>query len=197
MFTGIIQKIARVKSVKRAGGSLFLTIEKPAGWRLKAGDSVATDGVCLTIKKLAGKNYLTELMAETLQRSSFGKSVPEKVNLERPLALAGGLDGHIVFGHIDTVGKIVWIISHGASKEYVFSFPQRYSKLVVEKGSVAIDGVSLTVTRIKGGRLSAALVDFTLRHTTLGRKQAGDWVNIEFDVLGKYVEKLMRVNSFQ
>src|SRR3989344_3575096 len=114
MFTGIIPRIGQVEKSERKKRSLFLTIAKPRGWRLKAGDSVATNGVCLTVKQVAAKLYTTELMAETLRTTSFGKNIPEKVNLERPLTLQSFLDGHLVLGHVDATGRIKKITRRGA-----------------------------------------------------------------------------------
>ena len=190
MFTGIIQTIARVKDSERKKGSLFFTIAKPNGWRLKAGDSVATNGVCLTVKQVAANAYTTELMTETLRATSFGQEIPGKVNLERPLTLKSFLDGHLVLGHVDAVGKIKKIERKGAMKLFSISYPAKFRKLVVAKGSVAVDGISLTLVDAKKDWFSVALVDYSLKHTTMGDKRGGELVNLEFDIIGKYLVNL-------
>ena len=189
MFTGIIQTIARVKQHEHQNGSLVLTIATPVKWKIKLGDSIATNGVCLTVTKIGRGWYQTELMAETLGRTTFGRHVPDKVNLERPLRPIDFLDGHIVQGHVDCVGQIA---EFGVrSSELRVHFPKKYSKLVIEKGSIAIDGISLTVVDVGRDWFSVALIPFTLTHTTLGNKRGGDAVNLEFDVVGKYVQRLL------
>lgn len=187
MFTGVIQDIGTVARSARQSGSLFLTIEKPKGWKLKPGDSVAVNGVCLTARKLRGNNFAVELMPETLAQTSFKINVPEQVNLERPLTLASPLDGHLVLGHVDAVGKIVAQTKPGRAEIFTIQFSRQFKKLIVSKGSVALDGVSLTVADCRANWLTVSLVSYTLEHTTFGQKKVGDLVNLEFDILGKYI----------
>ena len=190
MFTGIIKNVSQVLKAEKKNGSLFLTIKKPKGWDIKLGDSISTDGVCLTIAKINKNNYVCELMTETLNKSYFGIFIPEWVNLEQSIKLGEKLDGHFVLGHIDTRGKIKSITKSKSGVIYKISFPSKYSRLVVSKGSIAIDGISLTVASITGtNHFSVSLIDYTLSHTSLGRKKAGDPVNLEFDILGKYLLK--------
>lgn len=191
MFTGIIQAIARVKKSEMKNGSLFLTIEKPKKWKIKPGDSIATDGVCLTVKKSIGQVYITELMRETLDRTYFSKIIPKKVNVEQSLTLSNTLDGHLVLGHIDAVGSIIDIKKRGQSKIYTFSFPKKFAKLIASKGSIAVDGISLTVVDVGKDSFMVSFVDYTLSHTTIGEKMIGDCVNLEFDILAKYISRLM------
>lgn len=181
MFTGIIQAIVHIKKAERKNGSLFLTLERPKKWKLKPGDSVATDGVCLTVRKVSPKTYTTELMSETLRITAFGSRVPQKVNLEPSLKYGDKMDGHIVLGHVDAMGKIKSVKLRGRSKLYTISYPKKFSRLVVSKGAIAVDGVSLTVVEAKSGVFSVSLVDYTIKHATLGNKKAGELVNIEFD----------------
>lgn len=194
MFTGIIKAVAKIKGAKHKNRSLFLTIEKPKGWQIKAGDSISTDGACLTVKKNTGNQYLAELMPETLAKTTFGKVMPKKVNLERSMSLKDLLDGHLVMGHIDTVGKIVSVKKVGTSKVYKIEFPRKFSMLVVSKGAIAVDGISLTVVEAsplllrKGeGWFTVSLVQYTTKNTTLGDKKISDIVNLEFDILAKYL----------
>lgn len=186
MFTGIIQAVAIIKKAEQKDGSLFLTIEKPKGWKLKPGDSVATDGVCLTVRDVLANTYTTELMSETLLVSAFGVRVPHSVNLEPSLKFGDTMDGHIVLGHVDAVGKIVKIERRGRAKVYTVSYPKKFSRLVAAKGAVAVDGISLTVVDASAGSFSVSLVDYTLKHATLGEKKVGELVNLEFDIIAKY-----------
>ncbi len=191
MFTGIIKARAQVKKAENRDGSLFLTIATPKSWRIKPGDSVATDGVCLTVKKVGRGAYLTELMPETLSKTSFGERVPTKVNLEPSLKFSDLLGGHLVLGHVDAAGKIESIKVQGASKVYKVSFPKQFDKFVADKGNVAVDGVSLTIVKAKKNWFTVSLVDYTLKHTVLGIKQTGQIVNLEFDLIAKYLSRLI------
>src|SRR3989344_4784809 len=136
MFTGIISAVSNIKNTSARDGSLFLTIGKPRKWRLKPGDSIATDGACLTVKRVFKDSYETELMPETLAKTYFSKQLPKKVNLERPLTLNQILDGPLVLGHVDGVGKILQIEKSGKSKIYIISYPPAFSKFLVAKGSI-------------------------------------------------------------
>lgn len=187
MFTGIIKEVSPIEKNWKKAGSLFLAIKKPKNWRVKPGDSISTDGVCLTVKETGKDFFVAELMPETLKRSTFGKKVPSKVNLERPLTLQDFVGGHLILGHVDALGKIVKINNDFSAKKYFFSFPKKYSRFVVEKGSICVDGLSLTVVGCSPGRFSCSLVDYTLDNTTLGQKKVLDCVNIEFDILAKYL----------
>lgn len=195
MFTGVIKATAKVKKSERKRGSLFLTIDRPRGWKIRPGDSIATDGVCLTVKEVSHGDYRTELMRETLSKTSFGTVVPKRVSLENPLKVSDVLDGHLVLGHVDAVGEIKNIRSAGSSKVYQISFPKKFAKLVTDKGSIAVDGVSLTVVKVHRNWFTVSLVDYTIKHTGLGMKKVGDFVNLEFDILAKYLVKLMDKKS--
>lgn len=186
MFTGIIQSVSRVIKHENKKGSLFLTIEKPRGWKVKPGDSIATNGACLTVIKSSPKEWQTELMTETLENTTFGKEVPEYVNLEQSLKLSDRVDGHFVTGHVDCVGKIVEITKKKSGTVFKVSFPKKFNKLVARKGSVAIDGISLTIASCGPGWLTVSLVNYSMDHTNLSKKQKGDTVNIEFDLIAKY-----------
>lgn len=188
MFTGIIQAVAKVKKVARRAGAMTLTIQKPRGWKLRPGQSVATNGVCLTVTTVGKNFYQTELMGETLACTTFGKSIPERVNLERSLTARSLLDGHLMLGHVDTVGTIIDLTRRHSDRRYRVAFPKKFKSLIVEKGSVAVDGVSLTIASSGSGWLQVALVDFTLCHTALKDRIENDSVNLEFDIIGKYVQ---------
>ena len=191
MFTGIIKEITTIEDSKTVNGSLFLTIKKPPDWKIQEGDSICTNGVCLTVKTIQDTTYTTELMDETLKKTTYGFSVPERVNIEQSLRMGDSLDGHLVFGHVDTVGEIIEITPVDESRIYRFSFPKEFSYLLAPKGSVAVDGISLTVVEVGKNWFTVSLVDYTIQHTTLGKKVVGEKVNLEFDMLAKYVARMI------
>lgn len=191
MFSGIISAAEKIKAAKHDRGSLFLTIQRPKKWKLKSGDSIATNGVCLTVRTVSKDAYTTELMPETLKTTTFGKIVPERVNLERPLTLQTPLDGHLVLGHVDAVGAIRAIKPAGRATTFTIAFPAQYGRWVAEKGSITVDGIGLTVVSVTKNTFNVSLVDYTLEHTTLADKHIGDVVNVEFDVVAKYVDKMV------
>lgn len=159
----------------------------PLGWDLQPGMSVALNGACLTVREIKGDTWETELMQETLDKTSFNSIVPKEVNAELPMRVTDRLGGHIVQGHVDTTGKIEAIKQRDLSRVLTISYPQEFHSLLVPKGSVAVDGVSLTVVQVKPETFSVELVDYTLSHTTLGSKKIGDLLNLEFDILAKYI----------
>jgi riboflavin synthase len=205
LFTGIIEDLGTVEGIKRTdkGARLSFGTALPLR-RVSIGDSIAVNGACLTVVKKSragrrGKIAGTIAMgvsAETLRRTTLGAlAVGDRVNLERCLTLDKLLSGHLVSGHVDGVGRIVAITPEGDSKLYTFEVPPAQARYLVEKGSVAIDGVSLTVFSITGRRFSVALIQHTLKLTTLGRKGPGAAVNVESDMLVKYVERILAGRS--
>ncbi len=189
MFTGIVEEVGEVTAVEQLTDAARLTVRGPlvtsdAGH----GDSIAVSGVCLTIVTVSGGEFTVDVVNETLQRSSLAKvAVGDAVNLERATPAGGRLGGHIMQGHVDGTGVFISRDERGVT---TFSLPPALSRYVVEKGSIAVDGVSLTVASIAEDRFSVALIPTTLEVTTLGRRQEGDHVNLEVDVVAKYVEKL-------
>ncbi len=201
MFTGIIEDLGTVEGIKRTvkGAVVSLGTALPLT-RISIGDSIAVNGACLTVVRKRGGNrrgtiagiISMDVSAETLRRTTLGGlAMGDRVNLERCLTLDKLLGGHLVSGHVDGVGKIVAITPEGDSKLYTFEVPPAQVRYLVEKGSVAIDGVSLTVFAITGRRFSVALIPHTLKLTTLGRKGPGAAVNVESDMLVKYVERIL------
>ncbi len=193
MFTGIIQEIAKVKSVVRSGGNLHLTIsaEKTAP-RLLLGSSVSVNGVCQTVISTAHDLFTVEAIDETLTRSNLGELREGAfVNLESPLTPSSLLDGHLVQGHVDCKGKILKIGRLEGSHVFTIEFPGDFDRYVVEKGSIAVDGISLTIASSSRGRLDLAVIPHTMKNTILGYKITGDTVNLEFDMIAKYVEKMV------
>lgn len=195
MFTGIITHTALIKRSQQLKDGLTIILEKPREWTdLTLGESVATNGVCLTVSALRANTYSCHLMPETLAKTTFGLRLPRQVNLERSLRAADRFGGHFVQGHIDTIGKVSKV-SRSDGYRLTIDYAPGYSSLVIPKGSVSIDGVSLTVTTVATSSLQVALVPFTLEHTTLGQLKAGDYVNIEFDMMGKYIAKMMETTD--
>ncbi len=192
MFTGIIKSITPIQKSETKNGSLFLTIEKPQDWIIKEGDSIATNGVCLTVKTIQEDTYVTELMQETLKKTTYGEFVPEKANVEQSLRFGETLDGHLVFGHVDAIGVIKNIEQVESSWIFTFSFPKEFTHLIAAKGSIAIDGISLTVVDAGEDYFTVSIVDYTFTHTNLGERKIGDKVNLEFDMLAKYVSRMLQ-----
>lgn len=193
MFTGIIKKVSTVEDIYSQNGSLFAVIKKEKDWPVKLGQSISINGVCSTVQKFDKNSFLVEWMPETLKKttvSSFKKG--QLVNLETSLNLNSLLDGHIVQGHVDTVGKVLEIKPLKDSKIIKIKIPTKFMKLIVDKGSVAIDGISLTVVDTGRDWFTVSLVSYTVANTNFQNTKKGDLVNIETDVLAKYVSKLMK-----
>lgn len=193
MFTGIIEEIGTIQAIQKGEKSSKLTIvaDKVLG-DLKYGDSVATDGVCLTVSELHGKTFVADVMAQTLRNSTLGSlRIGAKVNLERALQLSTRLGGHLVSGHIDCQGEIVSVHNEDIARWVEIAIPNELMRYVVEKGSVAIDGISLTVAKLTPTTFSVSTIPVTQADTTLSAKKIGDKVNIELDILAKYTERLL------
>lgn len=187
MFTGIISDISSVHASQTSEEGMTLTFDRPASWTdLALGESVNTNGICLTVAAIRKNQYDCFVIPETLKRTSFGKKLPKRVNLERALALNGRLDGHFVQGHVDRVGQVS-SVEQGDGLRLSVTFDPSDRDLVVEKGSITIDGISLTVATVTDNVLTVALVPYTLEHSTIGELQVGDTLNLEFDIIGKYV----------
>jgi len=197
VFTGIVEELGQVVTLDRAAEPARLTIAGPAVTAdARHGDSIAINGVCLTVTAISGGQFSADVMGETLSRSSLGALAPgAPVNLERSVRPDGRMGGHIVQGHVDGTGAIASRSSAGGWDVVRVSVPAELSRYVVEKGSVAIDGVSLTVSALSppgdDAWLEVSLIPETLQRTTLGTKQPGDVVNLEVDMIAKYVERLL------
>ena len=193
MFTGIVEELGEVTALTDLGDSARLTVRGPLVVEgARHGDSVAVNGVCLTVVEVTGDRFTADVMRETLDRSALAALAPgAPVNLERPMRLDGRLGGHLVQGHVDGTG----VIESRAPSEHWdvvrISLPRDLARYVVPKGSVTVDGVSLTVASVDEGSFTVSLIPTTLELTTLGRKQPGDPVNLEVDVIAKYVERLI------
>jgi riboflavin synthase len=191
MFTGLVQQVGTVAAVEREGGGVRLRVEADLARELRPGDSIAVNGVCLTAVEPGGGRFRADVMAETLRRSSLGPLEPgDRVNLELPLRPADRLGGHFVQGHVDATGTVEAVEDDGFARRVRVACAVDVLRYVVEKGSIAIDGVSLTVAEVDEEGLVVSLIPETLERTTLGDAAPGRVVNVEVDVLAKYVEKL-------
>ena len=193
MFTGLVADLGRVSAVERAGGGVRLRIATDLAAQLGEGDSVAVNGVCLTATALDGDSFAAEVMNETLSRTSLRDlDAGGEVNLELPLRAADRLGGHVVQGHVDGTGTVLSVGDDGFARRVRIGVAGGLLRYVVEKGSITVDGVSLTVAELDGDSFTVSLIPETLKRTNLAKAQAGTTVNLEVDVLAKYVEKLMR-----
>lgn len=193
MFTGIISKVSNVKSAGEKGGSFFVVIRKPKNWKIKLGESISINGVCSTVRSFNKNGFEVEYMPETLGKTTVGSfKKGQMVNLEKSLTMNQLLDGHIVQGHIDMRGKIIEIKKVKKSKVMKIQAPKKVMALIAEKGSVSVDGISLTVVEAKKNWFSVSLVEYTLKNTNLGTIEKGEEVNIETDILAKYIYKLLK-----
>lgn len=194
MFTGIVEELGIIRDVRRGAHSAVLSIAARTVLEdLKIGDSVAVNGVCLTVTSLDDGGFTADVMPETLRRSSLGALGPGgRVDLERAMSAGGRFGGHIVSGHIDGTGRIAAVRPEGNAVWYTVEAAPEQLRCIVEKGSITIDGISLTVASVEMDRFSVSLIPHTARCTVLGYKHPGDTVNLETDIIGKYVEKLLR-----
>jgi riboflavin synthase len=213
VFTGIVEELGEVVALEELQGSARLTVRGPLVTSdASRGDSIAINGVCLTVTETSGGDFTADVMGETLARSSLGALAPGgRVNLERPMRLDGRLGGHMVQGHVDGTGTILERRSAGTWEVVRIAIPPQLVRYVVEKGSVTVDGVSLTVSGLSGeagqaggsndgrdggpGWIEVSLIPETLERTTLGGKQAGEVVNLEVDMIAKYVERLLAAGA--
>lgn len=194
MFTGIIEAVGVITAFEPKGEDVSVTVQsgKLDLSDVKLGDSIATNGVCLTVVQLTGQGYVADLSLETLKRSSFAHaSAGLRVNLERALTPTTRLGGHIVSGHVDGVGEVVSVKAVGRAKEYWIKAPDELAKYIAEKGSITVDGISLTVNAIDGALFKLTIVPHTTGETTIDAWQSGTAVNLEVDVIARYLERLL------
>ncbi len=193
MFTGIVEEVGKIQSVKTGTNSSVLTISGSVIFSdLHLGDSIAVNGVCLTASSFTMNSFTADVMHETLNRSSLGKlKSGSHVNLERAMPASGRFGGHMVSGHIDGTGQITSIKKEGKATWYTIKSDRSILKYIVEKGSVAIDGISLTVGKVSHDDFSVSIIPHTAKSTILSEKVVGDLVNLENDIIGKYIEKLL------
>ena len=202
MFTGLVEEMGKVVNISKKATGLGITIKgDKVVEKVKIGDSIAVNGVCLTVTEFSGNTFTADVMYETIERSGLKRiTAGETVNLEKSLTLTTFLGGHLVMGDVDNEAEIISIVPKGIAKLYKFQLEEKHRqniKYVVEKGRVTIDGASLTVidTDDVSGIFSVSLIPHTLENITLGKKKVGDYVNIETDLFGKYVEKILKFNN--
>ena len=191
MFTGIIEQRGRITSINNEGPLIHIGIESEFTSELKVDQSVAHDGVCLTVTKLEGSVYFVTAVQETLDKSNLQTwQVGGVVNLERCMLANGRFDGHIVQGHVDCVGTVVEVIKSKGNVTLMFSYLEEFEPLIVEKGSICINGTSLTAFNVGEGKFSVTIIPYTWENTSANRLEVGSVVNLEFDILGKYINKM-------
>ena len=190
MFTGIIEAAGTITAIRPEGDNVHFTVDSPVSGELKIDQSLAHDGVCLTVVELPAGGHVVTAIRETMRRTRLGEwAVGTKVNLERAMQAGARLDGHIVQGHVDTVGKCVAVEEAGGSWYYTFRYSPTPETLLVDKGSVCINGVSLTVVEPAADTFKVAIIPYTYEFTNFHQLRAGAQVNLEFDIIGKYIAK--------
>jgi riboflavin synthase len=194
MFTGIVEHVGRIETLEKSLAGARLRVQAgPLGASLAVAGSVAVNGCCLTVVEMADNVFAADLSSETLQRTAFGEMKPgARVNLERPLTAGKEFGGHFVQGHVDAVGRVAHLAQQGSSWWLAVRLPAEIERYVAMKGSIAIDGISLTVANLDDGLVEVAIIPFTYANTNLQALIVGDAVNLEADILAKYVEKLLQ-----
>lgn len=193
MFTGIIEAMGTIVSLEQNGSNISFWIQSPISKELKIDQSVSHEGVCLTVDALSDAAHRVTAIDETLKKTNLsGWQVGSTVNLERCMLMNGRLDGHIVQGHVDCTATCIEVTEKDGSWEFLFQIPEASAHLVIEKGSVAINGTSLTCFEVGKDRFKVAIIPYTYQHTSIQQVKKGTTVNIEFDILGKYIERMLK-----
>lgn len=196
MFTGIIEAVGKVTQINPDRSNINFCIESNISNQLKVDQSVSHDGVCLTVTRVDGNKHWVTVIQETLQKSNLsGWQVNTQINLERCMVANGRFDGHIVQGHVDQVGVVKSIKDENGSWRFSIEYDATQGNVTVEKGSIAVNGVSLTCFDVGMGSFSVAIIPYTFEHTGFGKLQTGEKVNLEFDIIGKYVKRLLNKES--
>ncbi len=196
MFTGIIEKTGTIKEVITSGSNKSFWVGSPLAVELKVDQSLSHNGVCLTVEETRDGLHRVTAIEETLLKSNAGSWQKDTVlNLERCMQLNGRLDGHIVQGHVDCTAECLNISAKAGSWEFTFSFPAKFAYLVIEKGSVTVNGISLTCFNVTNDEFTVAIIPYTFEHTNMNVLQKGDIVNIEWDMIGKYVSRIMKIQT--
>jgi riboflavin synthase len=193
MFTGIIEKVGTVSNLKKERDNLQMIIQSEFSNELKIDQSVSHNGICLTVVAIGTGTHTVTAITETLNKTNLGKlKEGDLVNLERCMQINGRLDGHIVQGHVDQTGICTEVIEKNGSWEYTISYDSRIGNITVEKGSICVNGISLTVVNSREDSFSVAIIPYTYEHTNMQSLRIGDTVNLEFDIIGKYIARLAR-----
>ncbi|HYM94328.1 MAG TPA: riboflavin synthase [Chitinophagaceae bacterium] len=195
MFTGIIEAEGIIKDVISNGSNKTIWVESPVSHKLKIDQSVSHNGVCLTVEEIKDDRHCVTIIEETLQKTNLGNcKVSDRLNIERSLLLNNRLDGHLVQGHVDTIAICTKKEEKKGSWEFEFEFPKKFTALIIEKGAVCINGISLTCFNTKKKKFSVAVIPYTFEHTNMKNVFPGHSVNIEFDLLGKYILRMLKKN---
>lgn len=190
MFTGIIEAVGRVESIADEGSGRIFWLSSPISHELKPDQSLSHNGACLTVEQITTHQHRVTAIEETLKKTNLGNwHIGDLVNLERCMQMNSRLDGHLVQGHVDTVGTCVQVVPKNGSTEYRFSYPLTFSSLIIEKGSICINGISLTCFDITQNEFTVAIIPFTAEHTNMKDVKVNSSVNLEFDVIGKYIQR--------
>jgi riboflavin synthase len=196
MFTGIIESIGIVSEIKKEGSNLHITISSALTSELKIDQSVAHNGVCLTVVEIKDNTYTVTAIKETLEKTNVGNwKVDDKINLERAMLLGSRLDGHIVQGHVDQVGYCTKISESNGSWYFTFEYNADLNNITIEKGSITVNGVSLTVVNSKKNEFSVAIIPYTYEHTNFHTFSVGSQINLEFDLIGKYISRIVSLRN--
>lgn len=194
MFTGIIEALGTVRDIRQEKDNLIFSIHSPISSELRPDQSVSHNGACLTITAIDQDRHQVMAVAETLQKTNLRTLKPgDQINLERSLTLQKFIDGHLVQGHVDTTGKCLQMDNKNGSTEFRIRFPEKFAGLIIEKGSIALNGISLTVFSITENEFSVAVIPYTFEHTTMHLLREKDIVNLEFDLIGKYITRLYKI----
>ena len=193
MFTGIIETLGEILAINTNQENVDFVLKSSISNELKVDQSVAHDGVCLTVTSILPDCHQVTAVKETLEKTNLGgKKIGDKVNIERCMLNNGRFDGHIVQGHVDTIGKVTSIKSENGSWRFTFQFPTDFSSLIVDKGSICVNGTSLTCFNVTLTTFDVAIIPYTYENTSISQLSVNSWVNLEFDIIGKYVEKMLK-----
>ena len=196
MFTGIVENLAKILAVESSDGNKTFILESSLSSDFKPDQSISHNGVCLTVEKVFEQGYQVTAIRETLEKSNLGQlQVGDLVNIERAALLNSRLDGHLVQGHVDTTATCTKIKKLNGSTEYTFEISELYSALIIEKGSICLNGISLTIFNVSDTSFTVAVIPYTLNHTNIRELQPGHTVNIEFDIVGKYLQRHLQLIS--
>jgi len=194
MFTGIIEGVEKVKRIKREGRTKSIYLDLP--FDTDVGESISINGVCLTIESIYGRTYVFRAIEETLEKTNLALLKPgDWVNIERSLKIGEGLDGHFVYGHIDGIGELVDIKKTNLTSEITIEYPENIRKFIALKGSIALDGISLTVLNVSTHLLKVGIIPYTMNNTNLKYRNIGDYLNIEVDPLARYIDRIREASN--
>jgi riboflavin synthase len=197
MFTGIIEQLGTIQSIQKSDANITFGISSSMATQLKIDQSVAHNGVCLTVVDIQENTHYVTAIWETLQKTNLQHwQINDSINLERAMIANARLDGHFVQGHVDAVGKCTSVVDQDGSWLYKIAFPEKYAALIIEKGSICLNGISLTCFAVSNNSFAVAIIPYTYEHTNMHHLQAGDDVNIEFDILGKYILRMQEVKGY-